>query len=123
MPRVMIVDDDEFLHKVMSRILALGGYEVVAHAYNGLEAYKMYSELEPPPDVVLMDHRMPIMNGTQATREIRRIDPSAKVLFVSADESAESEAYQAGAVGFLVKPLRSTELFNALKRVLDEQPT
>ncbi|MHA1771928.1 MAG: response regulator [Candidatus Thorarchaeota archaeon] len=117
MPKVMIVDDDEFLHRVMTRILSLGGYEVTAHAYNGREAVDMYKAMNDKPDVILMDHRMPIMSGTQATQEILRYNPKAKILFVSADESAMAEAIALGAAGFLIKPVRSTNLFSTLEKL------
>ncbi len=117
MSRIMIVDDDDFLHRVMSRILAMGGYEVVGHAYNGLEAVQLYNKMNPRPDLIIMDHRMPIMNGVKATQEILRVNPKAKIIFVSADESAKPDAIATGAAGFLIKPIRSTELFKELKRV------
>ncbi len=120
MAKIMIADDDVFLHRVMARVLGLGGHQVVAHAYNGLEAFKKYANLNDKPDVILMDHRMPVMDGVHATKEILRVDPHAKILFISADESAKEEALKAGAAGFLVKPVRSTMLFKEIDEVLSK---
>jgi two-component system chemotaxis response regulator CheY len=116
MAMIMIVDDDIFLHKVLERILILGGHSVVDHAYNGAEALEKYVTLNPKPSIVLMDHRMPIMNGVTATRELKELDPNAVIVFISADNSVEAEAIDAGALGFLTKPIRSKDLFDAIHK-------
>jgi two-component system chemotaxis response regulator CheY len=118
MATVLIVDDDVYLHKVLDRILAIGGHTVVGHAYDGAEAVEMFVEANPKPDIILMDHRMPVMNGASATREIRHLDPNTRILFISADETVRNEAMDAGALGFLTKPIRSTELFAAIDRYM-----
>jgi len=115
MASVLIVDDDNFLHKVLERILTIGGHQVVGHADDGAEAIEVYVQLNPKPDIILMDHRMPIMNGTTATRELLHMDPSARILFISADETVKSEAMDAGALDFLTKPIRSKDLFSAIE--------
>jgi two-component system chemotaxis response regulator CheY len=116
MVSVLIVDDDVFLHKVLDRILSIGGHDVVGHAYDGAEAVEMFNGLNPKPDIILMDHRMPVMNGTSATREIKHMDPDTRILFISADETIQSEAMQAGALAFLTKPIRSADLFAAIEK-------
>ena len=115
MATVLIVDDDSFLHKVLGRILAIGGHQVVGRAEDGAEAIEVFVQLNPKPDIVLMDHRMPVMNGTTATRELLHMDPSVKILFISADETVKPEAMDAGAIGFLTKPIRSKDLFSAIE--------
>ncbi len=114
MGSILIVDDDIFLHKVLDRILSIGNHDVVGHAYDGAEAIDVYIGLNPKPDIILMDHRMPIMNGVTSTREILHIDPDAKILFISADETVKKEAMDAGALDFLTKPIRSVNLFAAI---------
>ena len=116
MVTVLIVDDDIFLHKVLERILMIGGHTVVGHAYNGAEALEQYAKLNPRPDIILMDHRMPIMNGTTTTRELRAVDSSVRILFISADESVQATAIEAGALDFLIKPIRAAVLFAALEK-------
>ncbi|MBD3404539.1 MAG: response regulator [Candidatus Lokiarchaeota archaeon] len=115
MTTVLIVDDDKFLHKVLERILSIGGHEVVGHAYNGEEAIELYIKMNPHPGIILMDHRMPVMKGTIATRELLKINPEAKIFFISADDAIKDEAIEAGAIGFLTKPIRSKDLFEILK--------
>jgi two-component system chemotaxis response regulator CheY len=115
MVTVMIVDDDIFMHKVFERILSLAGHMVIEHAFDGQEAVEKYV---CSPDLILMDHRMPVKNGVDATREMLTITPETKILFVSADESAQRDAFAAGAVGFLAKPIRSKKLLGAIDKAL-----
>jgi CheY-like chemotaxis protein len=113
---VLIVDDDVFLHKVLDRILKIGGHETAGHAYDGAEAIEVFTKLNPKPDIILMDHRMPVMNGVTATREILHIDSSVRILFISADETVLDEALESGALDFLTKPIRSAQLFEAIEK-------
>lgn len=116
MVSVLIVDDDVFLHKVLERILIVGGYETAGHAYEGAEAIEVFITLNPKPDIILMDHRMPGMNGITATREILDIYSEARILFFCADETVRDEAIESGALDFLTKPIRSTRLFEAIDK-------
>ncbi len=116
MVRIMIVDDDLYLHKVLERILVLGGHEIVGHAYNGAEAIEQFVGMNPKPDIILMDHRMPVMNGTTATQELINIDSSVKVIFISADESVYEEAMNSGSLVFLTKPIRAKTIFATLEK-------
>ncbi|MHA1137281.1 MAG: response regulator [Candidatus Thorarchaeota archaeon] len=121
MPSILIVDDDTFLHKVLDRILSIGNHDVVGHAYDGAEAIEIYNALNPKPDIILMDHRMPTMNGVTATKEILHINPEAKILFISADETVKKEAIDAGALDFLTKPIRSVDMFAAIDRSMNKE--
>ena len=123
MARIMIVDDDRFMHRVFERILKIAGHDVVEHAFNGQEAVEKFSGLSQQLDMIIMDHRMPTKNGVEATLEIRTISSSIIVLFVSADESARNDALEAGAIGFLVKPIRSRELVSAISDALQLTPS
>jgi two-component system chemotaxis response regulator CheY len=116
MANILIVEDDDLIHKVLERILTIGGHKVIGHAMNGIDAIEQYEKSNPRPDIILMDQRMPIMSGTEATEKILRIEPRAKVLFVSADERSKKKAESAGAVGFLTKPIRSQILYSAIQQ-------
>ncbi len=121
MARIMIVDDDIFLHKVLERILSIGGHQVVGHASDGAEAIEEFMKMNPRPDIILMDHRMPVMNGITATREIKHLDPHSRILFVSADDSVVDEAVDAGAVGFLTKPVRAATLLASIEGQVEQK--
>lgn len=93
------------------------GFSVVANAFDGAEAVKIYSRLNPRPDILLMDYRMPIMDGISATRELKKIDPACRIIFLSADETARDEALAAGATQFLTKPVRFEALLENIKGI------
>ena len=117
MTSVLIVDDELFIVELYRDILQLRGYKVVGTAFDGEEALRRYNESLDKPDVVIMDHRMPVMNGVEATREIMRVNPKQKVIFVSADVLVEKEARDAGATEFLPKPFRMDDLIERMQKV------
>lgn len=97
--------------------------EVIAEAKNGREAVEMCRELRP--DLVLMDVRMPKMDGLEATRAIKDEFPTTSVLMVTSQESPEYllEAIRAGAAGYVLKEATRDELLDSVRRVLDGEPT
>lgn len=114
MTSVLIVDDEPFIHQLYKDILEFNGYQVMAEAYDGLEAIEIYSSLEKKPDVIIMDHRMPNKDGVDTTIQIKEINPTAKIIFASADTTIRERALDAGASGFLSKPFQINELVLAL---------
>lgn len=117
MSTVMIVDDEMFIVELYRDILQLRGYKVVGTAFDGEEAVRRYSTSPEKPDVILMDHRMPVMNGVEATKEIIRMNPKQKIIFVSADVLVEREAREAGAAEFLPKPFRMDDLLEKIEKI------
>lgn len=117
MTSVLIVDDELFIVELYRDILQLRGYRISGTAFDGEEALRKYDSSSEKPDVILMDHRMPVMNGVEATREIIRMNPQQKIIFVSADVMVEKEARDAGAVDFLSKPFRMDELIEKMNRI------
>lgn len=94
--RVLVVDDTEHVRRVVADMLALDGFDVVGQAGGGLEAVRLTVELEP--HVVVMDLRMPDLDGLAATRAIREVRPSQQVILYTAylDATIEQEAAAAG---------------------------
>jgi len=117
MTSVLIVDDEMFIVELYRDILQLRGYKVMGTAFDGEEALRKYTNASDKPDVIIMDHRMPVMNGVQATKEIMRMNPRQKVIFVSADVLVEKEARDAGAVEFLPKPFRMDDLIEKMQKI------
>lgn len=113
---VMVVDDEEMLHDLYSKLLHIKGHRVVATARNGEEAVEVYQGLDPRPDLVLMDHRMPVMSGLEAMSRILAIDGGARIVFLTADASVAEEALSLGAVDVLLKPFRMDVLHSTLDR-------
>jgi len=79
-------------------------------------ALRAYPLFETKP-IIIMDNVMPRMSGVEATRAIKSMDPDAKIIFVSSDVGQRPEALEAGAVGFVMKPFRITEVFAAISWV------
>ena len=99
-------------------ILKVSGFQVVGIANNGEEAVKMYETFSLKPEIILMDHRMPIKNGIEATKEILRINNHSRVIFTSADNSIRKIALSIGAICFLEKPFELKTLISEIKRIL-----
>jgi len=117
MTSVLIVDDELFIVELYRDILQLRGYKVVGTAFDGEEALRKYGNILEKPDVIIMDHRMPIMNGVEATKKIMSMNPKQKVIFVSADVLVEKEARDAGAIEFLPKPFRMDDLIEKMQKI------
>ncbi|MET9429136.1 MULTISPECIES: response regulator transcription factor [unclassified Streptomyces] len=116
--RVLIVDDQMMVREGFSVLLnAMPGIEVAGEAVNGREAIARVAELRP--DVVLMDIRMPEMNGIDATREIVAADGDAKVLVLTTFDLDEYvyQALRAGASGFLLKDASARQLADGVRVV------
>lgn len=116
--KVLLAEDHTIVRKGIRSLLdAEADIEVVGEADNGREAIEKVEELQP--DIVLMDHTMPILNGLEATRQIRKRFPEVKVLILTMHTSEEYvfEFLQAGASGYLVKQTAPTELVTAIQSV------
>lgn len=116
--RVLIVDDQMMVREGFSVLLnAMEGIEVVGEAVNGREAIAQVAALKP--NVVLMDIRMPEMNGLEATREIVAADTDAKVLVLTTFDLDEYvyQALRAGASGFLLKDASARQLADGVRVV------
>ena len=116
--KVLIADDAAFMRMMIKDILLSNGYEIAGEANNGLKAVELYKKEKP--DIVMMDITMPEMDGITAVKEIRKLDPSAKVVMCSAlgQQSMVMEAIQSGAKDFIVKPFQPDRVIEALKKVL-----
>ena len=113
--RVVIADDESVFIEALAAMLELeDGVEVVGRAHDGLEALRLVAAVQP--DIVLMDLRMPRLNGIEATRRLRTEFPSVKVLIVTgSDAPADIErARQAGAAGYVKKERAGTDLTETL---------
>ncbi|MEF9934251.1 MAG: response regulator [Clostridium sp.] len=118
MPKVLIVDDAAFMRMMLKDILTKNGYEVIGEAPNGLKAVELYKVERP--DVVTMDITMPEMDGIQALKEIKSIDPSATIIMCSAmgQQAMVMEAIKSGAKDFIVKPFQPERVIESFKKVL-----
>ncbi len=116
--RVLVVDDAAFMRMMVKDILTKNGYEIVGEAENGAVALAKYQELKP--DLVTMDITMPEMDGITAVKEIKKVDPNAKIIMCSAmgQQAMVIEAIQAGARDFIVKPFQADRVLEAVRKVV-----
>jgi two-component system response regulator DegU len=116
--RLVIVDDHELARDSLRDMLAdEPDSEVVGEAATGLEALSLCSRLHP--DLILMDVRMPEMDGLEATKEIKRRHPKTSVLMMTMHENPDYllEALKAGAAGYVLKDASQDEVVSAVLRV------
>ena len=104
---ILVCDDAAFMRMMIKDILTKNGYNIVAEAENGVKAVEKFNETKP--DLVLMDITMPEMDGIQALKKIKEIDPSSCVIMCSAmgQQAMVIEAIQSGAKDFIVKPFQA----------------
>src|SRR5918911_190635 len=116
--RVFIVDDQEIIRSGLRRLLqSEPEFQVVGEAADAQEALRLIPETQP--DVVLMDIKMPGMDGIEATRRLRELVPMTKVLILTAyADDFVAAALRAGAQGYLIKDITGQELIRSLRSAM-----
>lgn len=121
--RVLLVDDHTILREGLRNILnAQPHIIVIAEAEDGRRGVKMACELEP--DIVLMDISLPLLNGLEATRQIKKYRPEIQVIILSMHENEEfiRNALSLGAMGYILKDADSNEIIDAIQDVMNDEP-
>ena len=117
--RLLLVDDEPTLRRAGSALLKRIGYDVVV-AGDGVEAVAIFKQAPQSFDLVLLDIIMPKMNGREALKELRRIDPNVKALYISAfGLSSEDPSAEDGVQGVIRKPFTAATLSQRIAEVLD----
>lgn len=113
MARILVVDDANFMRMQCAKVLRGEGHDV-SEAVDGADAVIKYRELHP--DIVLMDVTMPVMDGIEAVKAIRKESPDARIVMVSAtgQQSMVMSAIEAGAIDFVLKPFQPQRLLEAV---------
>ena len=119
--KLLLVDDSALARRSMRAILEADEFEVV-DAEDGLTALEKY--FIEKPDIVMLDLVMKGMYGLDVLAKLRELDPMARVIVVSADvqRSSQQMAEEAGARGFITKPVGREDLLAVIRRVLDGAP-
>lgn len=114
---ILIVDDAAFMRMKLKDILEKNGFSVVGEAQNGIEAVQLYQEVKP--DLVTMDITMPEMDGIEALKKIKEVNPEAKIIMCSAmgQQGMVMDAIRAGAIDFIVKPFDTTRVIKSISKV------
>ena len=117
--RVLVVDDHALVRTGVANIISQEpDLQVVAEAANGLEAVEAFTRLRP--DVTLLDLRMPVMEGVEAVRQIRAVDPAARVIVLTTYDTDEdiTRALKAGAKAYILKDIAAAALVACIHDVL-----
>ena len=114
----MVEDFEPFRRLICSKLRKRPEFQIVAEDTDGLEAVQRAEALQP--DLILLDIRLPSLNGIDAARRIRKLSPKSKILFISQESSAAvvQEALALGALGYMVKAHAGRELLAAVEAVL-----
>jgi two-component system chemotaxis response regulator CheY len=117
MRTVLIVDDSRTSRRFLKDILENSGYSVIGEAVNGQDGYDQYVKYHP--EIVTMDITMPEVDGIECLKLIRKFDPNAKVIMVTAAGQKEKmvEAVKFGAAEFITKPFLEESVLSALKHL------
>ena len=116
--RVLCVDDHRLMREGVARIVGVhADMEVVGGASNGEQAVAQF--VEQRPDVTLMDLQLPVVNGIEAIKRIRQIDPSARIVVLTMYEGDENihRAFDAGAMGYVLKDAIPDDLIHVIREV------
>ncbi len=99
-------------------LLEIEGFTVLGWANNGDEALKMLNSEEINPDVILMDHRMPVRNGFDTALNLLKNNKNLKIIFISADNSIKDKALKLGALHFIEKPFHNQDLIKIINNII-----
>lgn len=113
--RIVIADDEVIIRADIRERLELEGYEVVGEAGDGFDAVDMCREIKP--DIVLLDIKMPMMDGITAAKLIHKENPDVGIIMLTAysDKDFVEKAAECGAMGYIVKPVEDRALFPAIE--------
>ena len=119
MANIFIVDDEQDVVFLIERILTLSGHTIVAKAFNGRQAVDIYKKFKSYPDIVILDYKMPLLNGLEVAEILLKINLNCKIIFISADLGIKETILLRGLM-FLEKPFRLDDLINTINEVLND---
>jgi|SRR5579862_1550860 len=115
--KIAIVDDERSLCSVFSILIKSLGYDTEFVAHDGTDIVQAISQGKVHPELIIMDYRMPIMNGMDAARRILKENPNIRIIIASADDSIEGAAISAGLI-FAQKPFSRAQLAALIQKAL-----
>jgi two-component system chemotaxis response regulator CheY len=117
--KILISDDAAFIREILAQLLTEAGYEIIGEAGNGAEAIQLALTLQP--DLIIMDIIMPKVSGIEATKEILKSFPEARILAISTEgnETLVMRALDAGCLDFVTKPFIARDLLSRVQKLLE----
>ncbi len=113
MCKIMIVEDNRHIRKLFKSILLKRGYEII-DVEDGEKAIRIYDSLEKKPEIIVVDYRLPKLNGLELTHEILTRDPSSRILMITGDPRINKTAIQESGIIFKMKPIKTKELITEI---------
>jgi|SRR5690625_1301809 len=120
MEKILIVDDAEFMRLTLAAMLEKEGYDIVDQVVNGQDTIQYFKEKEP--DLVMMNTTMPIMNGLDVLKAIKKIDENI-VCSATGQQKIVVETIELGAKDFIVKPFDEIRVLETIHNILSEHKT
>jgi len=115
--KIMIVEDDPLIRQLYETVLKKKGYDVIAVASDGAQAVTLYQELEEKPDLIILDFRMPKMNGLQVSREILAENATTEILMISGDPTFDRKAVIRRGINCMQKPVEIKEIIREISLI------
>ncbi|MHA1127010.1 MAG: response regulator [Candidatus Heimdallarchaeota archaeon] len=115
--KIMIVEDDPLIRQLYETVLKKKGYDVVAVASDGAQAVTMYHDLDDKPDLIILDFRMPKMNGLQVSQEILAENATTEILMISGDPTFDRKAVISRGINFMQKPVEINEIIKEISLI------
>lgn len=118
MPKIMTIEDSAFERKAIINMLKKGKFDDIIEAETGEEAIEKYKKERP--DLVLLDLRLPGMDGIECLKKLKKVDPRVKVVVVSIVTRKDSidECMKLGAKAYIMKPVTQSKLLEPIKKIL-----
>lgn len=118
--KVAIVDDEIGVVRTYELLFKVRKIPVAFIALNGIEAVEKFNKANPRPDVMIIDYRLPDMDGLCVMREVRKIAPDMKVIIISADGSIRQKSLDEGANVFMKKPTGNKDIVDTIHSLINE---
>jgi DNA-binding NtrC family response regulator len=119
--RVAIVDDEVQLVRTYELLFKKRGIPIAFTAYEGRDAIKKFYRADPKPGIVIIDYRLPDMDGLEVMRDILDIEPGTRIVIISGDDSVRHESLGSGAAVFLKKPASIKDITETLNSLMNAQ--
>lgn len=117
--KIFIIDDDQDILNLYSKIFRIHGFHVVGMANNGIEALNLLKDSMPKPDIIIIDYYMPFINGIETAKLILEINNAYKIIMISADISIKERAISNGITDFYKKPFEFKQLCSRIKQIIE----
>ena len=117
MIKILLAEDDPLIRSLFKEVLNNIGYETIV-AVDGEDALNIYDSLQVKPDIIVLDFRMPKLNGLDLTKEILRRDPSSNILLITGDPRVNRADIIDSGIRFKEKPVRVDEFLSEINSIV-----